>query len=95
MSKRKDTGSLRITKSLLQEHGACESQVRIFCREWPDGAAATRENIDRAMVLGLSIEWLECLLTAEPRRVYAAAMAEPLRVYNAALAENLALALET
>ena len=54
----------KITKAWLNRRGACLDQVENFCEEWPDGAALTRENLQRAVPLNVDIWWLaEGLLT--------------------------------
>lgn len=42
----------------LVEHSACEEQIEIFKQEWPEGALVTRENLSRAIKIGLDLEWL-------------------------------------
>lgn len=48
----------KITRRWAQRREACEGQVEIFAKEWPDGAELTRANLMRAAALGLSVAWL-------------------------------------
>ena len=47
-----------VTAAMLRAWHACESQVRVFEAEWPQGAALTLRNARRAAVLGLDLNWL-------------------------------------
>lgn len=38
-----------ITREWLEARGACESRLRIFIKQWPEGAELTLEN----MLLGI------------------------------------------
>jgi len=42
---------------MLKEENACEDQVILFEKEWPDGVEVTVEAILRAIELGLDIDW--------------------------------------
>ncbi len=48
---------MKITKELLESHGACKEQIEIFAREWPEGVEVTEEACLRAAELGLHLEW--------------------------------------
>ena len=83
---------MKITRKMLKAWEACPDQVDTFASEWPRGAEVTRENVDRAVELGLNVEWLaERVLDgnalAEYERVTAAALAEYDRARDAALAK--------
>lgn len=45
----------RITVGMLRELGACEGQIVVFEREWPDGAEVTKDNVVRALEIGLRV----------------------------------------
>jgi len=79
----------RITLAMLK--GACHEQRHIFLTEWPNGADATLENVQRAQAIGLDLDWGTCWFTPEARAEYergrAAAYVEFQRVTIAALAE--------
>ena len=49
-----------ITVAFLEDCCACEDQVEIFEKEWPKGAEVTKENVIRALELGLDLDWLVC-----------------------------------
>ena len=72
----------RITLAMLK--GACHEQRHIFRTEWPNGADATLENVQRAQAIGLNLDWGTRWFTpealAEFQRVRAAAYAEFQRV---------------
>lgn len=79
---------MKITLDMLQ--GACEDQLAVFAREWPDGADVTRQNLERAVALGLDISWAaEHLLTDPALKVYYEARASAWKVYNEAMAPAL------
>ena len=44
-----------ITSELLRR--ACKDQKAIFVQKWPDGAEVTIENVQRAVELGLDLNW--------------------------------------
>ena len=74
-----------ITLAWLYKQNACPEQAAIFEAEWGEEARLTRENLERALALGLDLEWLAGrLLTAaalaEYDRVTAAAMIDALLV---------------
>ena len=49
--------NMNITARLLRSKDACEDQVHIFAKQWPNGAAVTLANCRRAMKLGLDLDW--------------------------------------
>ena len=49
---------MKITAAMLRKHGACEYQVKIFCKEWPNGAVVNEKNALRAVELELDVGWL-------------------------------------
>ena len=57
-----------ITKKMLR--GACKKQKAIFVQEWPKGAEATIENVQRAVELGLDLSWGTRLFTPEAKAEY-------------------------
>ena len=52
----------RITAAWLREQGACEEQVAIVAREWPDGARPLLATARKARRLGLDVGWLAARL---------------------------------
>ena len=64
---------MKITTEWLRKKRACAEQVAIFDREWPDGAELTPQNVDRAVALGLTVDWLlsYVLIGAKRQRYYA------------------------
>ena len=49
---------LTITRKWLEEHDACEDQVKLFEEIWSEGAVVTQEALARAAQAGLNLEWL-------------------------------------
>ena len=49
---------MKITSDWLKKHHACESGIRVFRQEWPDGAEVNEVNLHRAISLRLSLVWL-------------------------------------
>lgn len=86
MAKAKKAPNPKITAEMLRKLKACEEMVKIFEREWPDGAEVTRGNAARAAVaLGLDISWAAInLLTAPACKVYCEAVATAWKVYQEA-----------
>ena len=77
-----------ITTQMLRDKNACESQVEIFAKQWPEGAEVTRENCLVALALGLDVRWAGRLLVFLARTAYnkAEAEAEAWKVYNEVVA---------
>jgi len=76
-----------VTAAMLRAWHACESQVRVFEAEWPQGAALTLRNARRAAVLGLDLNWLaRQVLTPSALAAYEAVRAPALAAYEAACA---------
>ena len=48
---------MKITAEMLRDKKACALQVKIFKREWPDGAVINLKNIMRAQELELDIDY--------------------------------------
>lgn len=48
---------MRITAAKLRSLGACEDQVAVFEREWPDGLRLTLKACMRFVELYLDIDW--------------------------------------
>jgi hypothetical protein len=83
---------MKITAKMLQKQGACQEQVDLFRKEWPQGAVVNKKNALRAVELGLDIRWvavkfLKAPAWAEYKKVTAAAWAEYEKVTAPALAE--------
>ena len=74
----------RITLAMLR--GACKEQRDIFEAEWPEGADATIENVQRAQELGLNLAWGEHWFTAAAWVAYLEAIAPARKAYNEAIA---------
>ena len=73
----------RVTRKWLDRHCACPEEVRVFCREWPDGAEISQANLVRAHELGLDLAWfLEQVLSAPARRAYNEAIAPARRAFR-------------
>lgn len=72
---------MKITAKMLEEKGACESQIVIFRKEWPKGAIVNKKNALRAVELDLDIKWAAVTFFA------VAARAEYEKVRDATLAE--------
>jgi len=47
---------MKITTELLRKKKACEEQVVIFEKEWPNGIEITLESLDKALELELDID---------------------------------------
>lgn len=47
-----------ITADWLYRRRACQPQIDRFVKEWPDGAAVSLNNLQRAAELRLNISWL-------------------------------------
>ena len=78
---------MRITRAWLVRREACAEQVAIFNAEWPTGAELTRDNLRRAAVSNLDLDWLaRHMLNPASRRAYYEAMAPARRVYDEAVA---------
>ena len=49
---------MRITAKLLREAGACEGDIAVFEKQWPDGCNVTKKNSLKAFCeLGLIVDW--------------------------------------
>jgi len=48
---------VKVTAQMLRRKHACEGQVAIFEKEWPDGAEVTFDSCQRAVALDLDISW--------------------------------------
>ena len=49
---------MKITAEFLRKMRACESQVSIFERAFPDGAEVTAESLAKAHAAGLGVAWV-------------------------------------
>ena len=83
---------MRITPKMLRDRSACVAQVEVFEREWPDGCVVTTETAQRAVALGLDIDWaarnlLSAPALAEYNKITAPAWAEYDKIRAPALAE--------
>jgi hypothetical protein len=76
---------MKITTDLLKSHKACQSQMKVFAKTFPDGATVTRANLAKARKAGLSVEWLSELLPAPARAEYRKALAAAEAEYHKAL----------
>ena len=78
---------MRVTKELLLEHGACESEVERFALLWPNGAETTYRNCLRASREKFDLEWfVDTLLDASRRKTYEEAKAPSRKTYKEAVA---------
>jgi hypothetical protein len=50
---------VKITKTWLKERGACEDQLELFDKLYPDGVELTRAALIEAANAGLHVDWLE------------------------------------
>ena len=76
-----------LTTDILYKKNACENQVAIFEKEWPDGVEITVEAILRAIELGLDIDWFaDNFLFTPIRKVYTEAMAPVWKTHEGATA---------
>src|SRR5487761_2650295 len=67
---------MRITPEMLAAACACDNQAAIFAAEWPDGCEVTPEVAQRAVALGLDLNWAaEHLLPKTALAAYEAARA--------------------
>lgn len=48
---------MRVTADDLRALDACEDQVSLFAREWPDGVTVTAATLERAEAIGLDVWW--------------------------------------
>ena len=65
---------MRITTEILTKARACTSQVKVFAKEWPNGATVNLKNVCRAQEIGLDLEWAAQNLF-EPAEMMAAMLA--------------------
>lgn len=70
---------MEITVERLRALGARCEELRAFEREWPDGAAVTRENVLRAVELRLDMEWFARRLLPESQAAEYRRQVAPLR----------------
>ena len=76
-----------LTADMLKEKDACNYQVTVFEKEWPDGAEVTVEAILRAVELELDIDWFaRQFLPAPVRKAYEEALAPVQKAYDEAIA---------
>jgi hypothetical protein len=57
---------MKITKTWLEERGACEDQLELFGKLYPDGVGLTRAALIEAANAGLYVDWLEDQLDIKP-----------------------------
>jgi len=85
----------KITAKLLRELGFCEDRVKRFEAEWPNGATITKQNVLRAVELGLKADWLAAgLLEGSALDTYEEAAARAWAAYKEAKARAWAAYLE-
>jgi hypothetical protein len=53
---------MKITAARLRKEQACEKELAIFEREWPNGVVISREVLLRAVELGLNVSWAATVL---------------------------------
>ena len=76
-----------LTADMLKEKDACNYQVTVFEKEWPDGAEITVEAILRAVELELDLDWFtRQFLPAPVRKAYNEAMTSAQRAYDEVIA---------
>ena len=79
-----------LTADMLSEKDACNYQVIVFEKEWPDGIKITKKAILRAVELELDINWFAYqFLPAPIWKAYWKAMAPLEKAYNEAIAPIL------
>ena len=72
----------KILASDLRAEKACESEVKRFEREWPDGAELTLENCQKAAEMDFDLGWFSLwFLSPKARKVYLKAVAPAIEVY--------------
>lgn len=49
---------MRITKKFLEDLNACQPQIDLFCKVFPDGCEVNQENAQKAIDAGLDFRWL-------------------------------------
>ena len=78
---------MKVTAQMLRDNGACEYQVKIFEKEWPDGTRITKKACLRAAELELDLDWFAVqFLTKRHLKAYDKADATAMEVCNKALA---------
>ena len=76
-----------ITAEMLLARHACEDEVAIVRREWPDGVKLTLGNLRKAASLKLDLYWFaESFLSPPAREVFDEATAAAWKVYCEATA---------
>jgi len=82
-----------ITLDMLRQHDACSDQRELFVDTFGQSAKLTRRNWARAIKVGLSVSWMERLLSApawaEYEKARDAAWSEYEKVSDAALYDAL------
>jgi hypothetical protein len=73
-----------LTLSILKAAHACEPQVELFKRLYPEGLEATVANAKAAQAAGLDIFWAANLLSPSARAAYQDATASASAAYRAA-----------
>ena len=51
---------MKLTGTKLEEFGACSNQVDLFNKTFPKGTAVSEASLEKAVRVGLYIEWLAC-----------------------------------
>ena len=75
---------IRITKAMLEAHGACSVEVEVFAHTWPKGAVVSLVNLRRAAELGLHLGWFaDNFLSGPALRAFDAALAPARQAYDA------------
>ena len=79
---------MKITKQQLVAAHVCPNQVKIFDKEWPDGAEITLENYLLAVKLDLNVDWFaKNIFSAPAQKAYDEAMAIAQKAYDIAMAQ--------
>ena len=85
---------MKITAQMLRDKDACESQVAIFRAQWPDGVKVGIRAANKAVKLGLDLDWfIGSFLGAVARAEYEKAIAPAWAEYEKARASALVAAI--
>lgn len=75
-----------ITASMLVKAGACHDQLDLFRRTFPRGSRLTLASVQKALSVGLDVDWaIERFATQSARDAYDAATQPAWEAYNAAI----------
>lgn len=48
---------MKVTAKMLRKAHACEREVNLFEKEWPQGMVVNEANLERAIALGLDVDY--------------------------------------